>query len=75
MAKEEYNLDLEKSVIIGDRYTDMLAAEKVGTVKILVLTGCGEASLKSNLWNSSICDYITKDLLDAVNWMKNYVSL
>lgn len=42
MAKEEYNLDLEKSVIIGDRYTDMLAAEKVGTVKILVLTGCGE---------------------------------
>lgn len=72
-AKDRHNLDLTKTIVIGDRYTDMIAAKKVGARKILVLTGCGEESLKNNLWDSSICDYIAKDLLDAVNWIKSQI--
>lgn len=74
-AELKYSLDLSKIIVIGDRYTDMIAAEQVGAIKILVKTGCGKEALKSNSWNSSICNYIAKDLLDAVSWIKNYVSL
>lgn len=70
-AEVKYNLDLTKTVVIGDRHTDMIAAEKVGAIKILVKTGCGMESLSNREWSSSKCDYVAEDLLDAVNWIKN----
>lgn len=69
-AELKYNLDLTKAIIIGDRYTDMLSAEQVGALKILVKTGCGMDSLENKQWDSNICDYIAEDLLDAVNWIR-----
>lgn len=73
-AELKYNLELSNTIVIGDRHTDMIAAEQVGAVKILVKTGCGIESLENKEWNSNICDYIAEDLLDAVSWIKNYIN-
>lgn len=69
----EYNLDLSKCMIIGDRLSDMEAAEKVHAHKILVKTGSGFESLKAyeNHKQNIQFDYIAKNLLDAVKWMQS----
>lgn len=70
-AEVKYSLNLTKTVVIGDRHTDMIAAEKVGAIKILVKTGCGMETLSNREWSSTKCDYVAEDLLDAVNWIEN----
>lgn len=75
-AASEYDLDLSRCVVIGDRWTDLVAANEVGVAKILVRTGAGEKELiKLNnkeffgKWAAVSPDYIAKDLEDAVNWL------
>jgi HAD superfamily hydrolase (TIGR01662 family) len=73
-AAQEYSLDLRKCVVIGDvGDTDMLAADSVGAIKILVKTGWGKASLEQyrQSWSSVEPDYIAEDLTDAVEWILN----
>lgn len=76
-ASAEYKLDFSQCMIIGDRLTDMQAAEKVDAHKILVGTGVGKDSLKANKNNEKNVqiDYLARNLLDAVNWMivENYL--
>lgn len=71
-ASEEYQLKLDKCVVIGDvGDTDMLAAHKVGAKKIIVKTGWGESSLNKyrEKWLETEPDYIASDILDAVKWI------
>lgn len=71
-ASRKYNLDLSKTVFIGDvGSTDMLAAHSVGATKILVLTGWGKDSLNHyrDKWAKIEPDYIAENLLDAVRWI------
>lgn len=72
---EKYSLDLENCVVIGDRWSDMVAASKVKCVKILVLTGAGQATLNEHydkIKDINI-EYIAKDLEEAVVWLyQNY---
>jgi len=64
-AKEELNLDLSRSIIIGDRTGDMETGRRAGMTTILVRTGFkgedddypGEP------------DYRAEDLMDAANWV------
>jgi histidinol-phosphate phosphatase family protein len=44
-ASNEYNIDLKKCAVIGDRWSDMLAGNNAGTKKILVMTGTGNEAL------------------------------
>lgn len=70
-AQQTHHLNLKNCVVIGDRWTDMLAAAEAGCSKILVQTGAGEASLRDNqqeIKNLSI-DYVARDLSDAVHWL------
>jgi len=60
-ARAEYNIDLKKSYIIGDKEADMLLAKAAGAKAILVLTGQGK--------ESSNADYTAKDLKEAVEWI------
>jgi histidinol-phosphate phosphatase family protein len=79
-AAYEYNLDLKKCVVIGDRWTDLLAADEVGCKKILVKTGSGKETFnkfKNNefhgRWLEVKPDYVAEDLNEAVKWlMSNY---
>jgi len=40
-AAQEYNIDLSKSFMVGDAWTDMAAGREAGTHNILLLTGRG----------------------------------
>lgn len=73
-AAKKYNLDLSKTAFIGDvGSTDILAAHSVGAIKILVLTGWGNASLNQHRdkWAEVEPDCIAINLLDAVRWIIN----
>ena len=41
-AAKEYNIDLQKSFMIGDKLTDIEAGQRAGCQALLVLTGYGE---------------------------------
>ncbi|MGP1907999.1 HAD-IIIA family hydrolase [Metabacillus sp. JX24] len=75
-AQQTYDLNLENCVVIGDRWSDIVAAAKVGCIKILVRTGAGESSLSEHcekLKDIKI-DYIANDLKDAISWLyKNFM--
>ena len=70
-ARDELNIDLGRSVAIGDNLSDLMAADAVG-FKILIGT-----------WRCDLCkfmqennvnpDFIAKDLLDAANKIKGFV--
>lgn len=71
-AASKYNLNLKNCVVIGDvGGTDMLAAQAVGALKILVLTGWGKGSLSQYRveWKDVEPDYIAENLLEAVKWI------
>ncbi len=70
-AQQKHDLTLENCVVIGDRWSDIVAADKVGSIKILVRTGAGEYSLREHFDKLSgiKIDYIANDLNDAINWL------
>jgi D-glycero-D-manno-heptose 1,7-bisphosphate phosphatase len=69
-AAEQFNLDLTKSFIIGDKLIDLQMAEYLGARAILVLTGYGEQEWKKYQDTSSfVIHYIAKDLLNAAHWI------
>ncbi|CAM3394938.1 HAD-IIIA family hydrolase [Paenibacillus lupini] len=75
-ASQDYNLELKNCAVIGDRWTDMIAANRAGCIKVLVKTGSGEKDLTKynnnqffGEWNEAAPDYIAEDLLDAVKWL------
>jgi histidinol-phosphate phosphatase family protein len=78
-AAKENNLDLERCAVIGDRWTDIMAANEVGCIKIIVQSGAGMESIQK--YNNQEYygnyakvepDYVAKNLLDAVNWLLNF---
>jgi HAD superfamily hydrolase (TIGR01662 family) len=70
MAKK-YCLDLSECIVIGDRWSDMLAGLNAGAKTILVKTGAGNEALStfSDKWHSNKAAYIAEDLLDAAQWI------
>ncbi|NPA65089.1 MAG: HAD-IIIA family hydrolase [Epsilonproteobacteria bacterium] len=62
-AAEDYNIDLSRSWIIGDRYADIQAGKNVGCRGILVETG--HAGSDREKFDVEV-DYVEKDLLSAV---------
>lgn len=75
-AAHDNGLKLNTCAVIGDRWTDMIAAKRAGCIKVLVKTGSGEndlAKYRSNQffgeWLEATPDYTAENLLDAVNWL------
>jgi D-glycero-D-manno-heptose 1,7-bisphosphate phosphatase len=69
-ACENFEIDLSRSYMIGDHYTDMELAERSNIKGILVRTGYGAGVIEYNLPGMATkpC-YIADDLLDAVKWI------
>ena len=65
-AAKEFNIDLSKSFMIGDKNIDIQMGKNAGVKTILVLTGNGMKE-KEN----SNADYIAKDLVEAAKWILN----
>lgn len=68
---EEYNLDLKRCVVIGDLGSDMIAADKVGAIKVLVKTGWGKGSIGEYryLWQDVEPNFVAENLLEAIKWI------
>ncbi|MBX2998955.1 MAG: D-glycero-beta-D-manno-heptose 1,7-bisphosphate 7-phosphatase [Caldilineaceae bacterium] len=65
-AAQELGLDVRRSVIIGDKVSDLLPARELGCRTVLVLTGYGE-SQRRQLGNY-YPDAFASDLAEAVSW-------
>ncbi len=74
-AAEEYNIDLSRSYVIGDKMIDIQAGNNCGARTILVLTGYGKTELEHCHRNSMRIDYIAEDLYEAVQFVKRSVNV
>jgi len=71
-AAHEYGLDLTRCAVIGDvGSTDMLAAQAVGAIKVMVLTGWGRESLGTHRqkWRDAEPDFIAENVWEAAKWL------
>lgn len=70
-AQAKHDLRLDQCVVIGDRWSDMVAAAHAGCIKILVRTGAGESSIRdyADRVEQANVDYIADDLTDAIAWL------
>lgn len=62
---DDFNVEPQKSWLIGDRTTDIMAGNKCGLKTILVLTGNAGLDKKCNVWP----DYIFPNISEAVEWI------
>lgn len=72
-AAIKYNIDLSKSFLIGDSYTDMKCAEFAGLKKILVLTGYGEDALKKCTEENVKIECVVNNIFEASKFIKKYL--
>jgi len=69
-ASKDFNLDLSKCYVIGDKLSDITFAKNVGSKAIIVKSGYGAGELKLNKIDSSMKPlFIAEDLLEAVLWI------
>jgi len=75
-AAREHNLDLKKSVVIGDKVSDIQFGKNIGAKTILVKTGYGEETLRTLANSPSLPtpDYVATDILDAAHFIQNYLT-
>jgi D-glycero-D-manno-heptose 1,7-bisphosphate phosphatase len=68
-AAEELKLDLGRSVMVGDKASDLEVAPRVGARSVLVLTGYGLGEWEYHRERFPVTpDHVASDLLDAVEW-------
>ena len=69
-AKQKHNIDLARSFMIGDSYTDMKCGINAGIKNILVETGYGKIAYKKCLDENLKIDFIASNLLEAVQYIQ-----
>ena len=66
-AAAQFDIELSRSVLVGDANTDILAGQRAGCMTVLVLTGRGQEALRSLAEGLPTCPTaITNDLTSAV---------
>jgi D,D-heptose 1,7-bisphosphate phosphatase len=72
-AAHDLDIDLTRSYLVGDRFRDMEAANKVGVKGVLVKTGYGQELLQDDGPDKAAPenkpDFIAADILEAVRWI------
>jgi len=69
-AAEELDIDLTRSFVVGDRWSDIKCGAAVNAASILVLTGYGRGDAEYIGPNQSVQpDYVAEDLSQAVMWI------
>ena len=72
-AAWEYDLDIARSFMVGDKATDVDLAHNAGCLGILVQTGFGEQVLSGDYQHQTRPDYLAIDLAAAVDWIARQV--
>jgi len=69
-AAKEHDLDLRRSVVVGDRYLDVAMAHSAGAAGVMVKTGFGRGDLEyhSAEWPRQP-DAVVEDLAEAAEWI------
>ncbi|MBN1641078.1 MAG: HAD family hydrolase [Anaerolineae bacterium] len=67
-AAHDLGLDLSRSVVVGDRETDVIAGARLGCRTVLVRTGYGQSMLDAGLVDG-VLDYAADDLPAAAAWI------
>jgi D-glycero-D-manno-heptose 1,7-bisphosphate phosphatase len=68
-AAAELDLDLRRSVMVGDKPSDVEVAPRIGGRGVLVLTGYGRGEWEYRRERFPVPpDHVATDLLDAVEW-------
>lgn len=65
-AAEEHGLDLGRSVMIGDRLSDVQCGKNAGCTSILTLGHSGEDDLVEA---KAVADFVAEDLVAAARWI------
>jgi D-glycero-D-manno-heptose 1,7-bisphosphate phosphatase len=69
-AARDLDLELSRSYLVGDRYTDIQTAANAGVKGILVLTGYGRGEYEYLRAAQSVQPvHVAPDLLEAVEWI------
>ncbi len=72
-AARDLDIDLTRSYVVGDMVKDIQVASKVGAKGLLVKTGYGLNTIRTDLTHGTAetCQpcYIAEDILDAVKWI------
>ncbi|MEX0650134.1 MAG: HAD-IIIA family hydrolase [Candidatus Andersenbacteria bacterium] len=69
-ARQELDLDLKQSIVVGDKTIDLAAGEEFGCLKIGVTTG---HALRDGQFDVTP-DYVAADLLDAAKYVFTHTS-
>lgn len=67
-AIRDLGLDIKRSVVIGDKWSDVRLAKQTGARSVLVRTGYGRSQEKLRQEGLS-ADVVVDTLMDAVNWI------
>jgi D-glycero-D-manno-heptose 1,7-bisphosphate phosphatase len=71
-AAKDFNLDLARCFVIGDRYRDVEMGHAAGTRGVMVMTGFGREEYESQhgQWPRQP-EFIAENVLEAVRWILN----
>jgi D-glycero-D-manno-heptose 1,7-bisphosphate phosphatase len=67
-AAADLDLDLARSIVVGDRWHDIQAGQKAGTRTVLVRTGYGRTE-EQQPKPGVAADAIVENLIGAVSWI------
>jgi D-glycero-D-manno-heptose 1,7-bisphosphate phosphatase len=65
----EWDVELARSYVVGDAMADIVAAQAIGAVPILVLTGRGREQYEVLKANNLSEFHVAADLMEAVEWI------
>lgn len=75
-AASKLDLDLQRSYVVGDRFSDIELAANAGARGIMVLTGYGRGELENYQGPRPVKPtYIAQDLWDAARWILSDLNL
>ena len=67
-AARDLGLDVERSIVVGDKWSDIGLAKQTGARGVLVRPGYGRSQEKNRQEGLS-ADAVVDTLMDAVNWI------
>jgi D-glycero-D-manno-heptose 1,7-bisphosphate phosphatase len=68
-AARQFELDLPRSFVVGDRLTDIGLAERAGARGVLVRTGYGTNTIQENGGHAPGAAFVADNLMHATAWM------
>jgi D-glycero-D-manno-heptose 1,7-bisphosphate phosphatase len=67
-AQQQFQIDLTRSFVVGDKASDLGLARSVGARGVLVRTGYGEVEL-TRMGGSAQAARVSTDLMEATSWI------